>query len=183
MPGTPVAIDQLPHRVGDDPKIFGHQSRFWKLRLDRFKKVNPGTGHPFVLPGICRVGGDFAIFIEPAEMIDPDDVVEFEAGAEPCQPPGIIGRLVSFPIIERVSPELAVSGEIIRRNARDSARIQIGIHFEQAGMGPDVRAVHCHEDRDIAENLDAARVCVLLQGKPLPEKLKLAPGLGLDFIP
>ncbi len=84
-------------------------------------------------------------------MIDPDDVVEFEAGPEPRQPPGVIGGLVPFPIIQRVSPELAVSGEIVRRDTGDRAWIEIRIHFEQAGVGPDVRAVHRYENRNVSE--------------------------------
>ena len=63
------------------------------------------------------------------------------------------------------------------------AWIQIWIHIEEPRMGPDVRAVHRHKNRNVSKNLDAARVCVVFERKPLAEELKLAPGLGLDFFP
>src|SRR5260370_41982915 len=87
-----------------------------------------------------------------------------------------------FPVIKRVSPELTVSGKIIRRYTGDSDGFQVVVHLKQGGARPNVRTVHRHEDWDIAENLDVARVRIDLEGKPLLEELKLVPRLSLRLV-
>ena len=50
-------------------------------------------------------------------MINPYDIEELELNGQPIHPPGISFGLVTIPIIERISPVLAVFIEIIGRNA------------------------------------------------------------------
>src|SRR5437870_9431053 len=60
--------------------------------------------------------------------------------------------------------------------------ISVGIELELIGMGPDIRRIMCHEDRNVADNTDAAAVAVRFQIEPLFEEEKLIELLRFDLV-
>src|SRR6185369_10493673 len=64
----------------------------------------------------------------------------------------------------------------------DDDWLAIRVKFELLGIGPNVGRILGHEDRQIADNADAALVAVTLQREPLPEEEKLVEHVRLDFV-
>ena len=55
-------------------------------------------------------------------MVYSHNVEELQLQGEAFHPPGKAFLLVTIPIVERVSPKLAILVEIIRRNARQTGK-------------------------------------------------------------
>ena len=77
------------------------------------------------------------------------------------------------PVVDRVAPQLTVSGEHIRRAAGHAGKVTLGVHLEQLAAGPGVHRVGRNIDGHIAHDLDALGVGVGLQLGPLLAKLEL----------
>jgi hypothetical protein len=104
-------------------------------------------------------------------MIDAHDVAEFEVRAQARQPPRVIFRGVSGPVVEWVAPELSVSRKIIGRHAGDRGWLQrLAIELKQVRTRPDISAVECSEDWRVADDLnpELGRLCTNL--RPLTEE-------------
>lgn len=120
------------------------------------------------------VGGNLPIRFESAEVVDANDVAERKQRAHALYPPVVALLLVHRPGVERVAPELPVAAEVIGRDAGDGARAARGVEVEEFLVRPDVGAVRRHEDRHVADDVDAARIGVGLQRLPLAEEAPLA---------
>ena len=101
-------------------------------------------------------------------MVEPDQIdllqLPQHAGAPPREP----GPLHPLPVVDRVAPVLPVGGEVVRGHARDDGRLAVGVEQELVRVGPHVGRVEGHEDRRVADHLDAAIVGEPLQCAPLP---------------
>ena len=62
---------------------------------------------------------------------------------------------------------MAEFGEIVRGHAGNDARAQVFIKGEEADICPDVGAILRYENRNVANNADAALVCIFFDGMPL----------------
>ena len=106
-------------------------------------------------------------------MVDPRHVDELERPPEALDPPVVSGGAVDGPLVQRVAPELAGRREVIRRHARHELRPALLVQLEQVGVRPDVGRITGHEDRRVAEQLDAEPPGVLAEVVPLAEKEEL----------
>ena len=100
-------------------------------------------------------------------MVDSKNVIFFFAGGKTFYPPGIAVFFLFFPVINGVSPKLAVFGKIIRRNARNVARMSFLIKIEKFRRSPDVAAVIRNIDGKVADYFDSAFVGVIFKVLPL----------------
>jgi len=101
---------------------------------------------------------------------------------KPLDPPIVAVFFVSFPVVERIAPELSVFGEVVGRAAGNGFRVAfLGVELKEFWVLPDIGAVESNENRNIADDLDASFLGVFLNGSPLPESKVLEEALSFDF--
>ena len=90
-----------------------------------------------------------------------------------------------WPVIQRVAPELAVGGKVIRRAPGHAGKAALRVQLEQLAAHPCVYRVGGDIDGDVAEDLYALFVRVVLDLLPLDCKLILQefPETDLLFLP
>ena len=134
------------------------------------EEIHAGSRHPGPVHGRVLLRGDLIVGLEPAEMIDPDRVIEKEGMLHPGLPPGEIFRPVPVPVIDGIAPELAGRREGIRRAARHDRGPALLIQLEEVRMAPGVRAVHGHIDGQVSDDPDIVAGRIALEGLPLAEE-------------
>ena len=112
--------------------------------------------------------------LEAAKVIDANRVEVIQPCLEPINPPTIARLSERLPVIDRVSPELALGAEIIRRNAGDDPRLRLLVQQEQLGIGPHVRRIRGNKDGKITQQPHPALIRVILEGLPVPQQDELA---------
>ena len=114
-------------------------------------------------------------------MVDTQNIIHVEGIPHAAHPPVKAGLAMVIPAIKRVAPQLAGSGEAIRRTACHSNRIALVIQLEQLRMRPYISTVHGNINRNIAYNLNALAVGIVFQVLPLAVKLVLQELLELNI--
>ncbi len=82
------------------------------------QQIHTGTLFPCSDLGRFRFRGDGPIAFQAPEMIYPNGIKELCGPLYPANPPAEAVPFHSLPVVKRISPELAVLGEVVRRNAR-----------------------------------------------------------------
>ncbi len=172
-PGEPPAVAQGEDLGSDVAQVFGDEGEGAQRRLQRLEEAVPGTGHPAPARGVGRPRGDFVIFLETAEMVQPDDIGRLERRAHPLDPPAVPGALHLLPTVERVPPELPGGAEIIGGDAGNGEGKPPFVQVEERAVGPDVGAVMGDKNREVADDADPPPAAVGPQFAPLPEELEL----------
>ena len=96
--------------------------------------------------------------------------------ADAPDPPGVAGVPVVLPVIQRVAPQLAVRGKVVRRAARHPAGMTLRVSLEQLPACPEVGRIRRHVDGNVAHDLHALFGGVGVQGAPLLVELVLQEG-------
>src|SRR5258708_33633703 len=131
------------------------------------------TGHPASVNRGRFARRNFPIGGESAEVIDADDVGESQRRAEPRHPPSVSTLADDIPSVQRIAPALAGLAEVIGRDAGHDGRFAVVIELKELAVRPHVGAVAGDIDRDVAENVDSARVGGFADRGPLSEKQEL----------
>src|SRR5437667_8355457 len=97
----------------------------------------------------------------------------FEGEPETVNPPAEILLRDAIPAIGWTAPALAVSAEIIGRNAADRTHVVILVQIEERWMAPYVGAVVFDVKRQIAEDRNIPLAAILPELRPLAKKFKL----------
>ena len=100
-------------------------------------------------------------------MVDSKNVIFFPAGRKAFYPPGIAVFFLFFPVINGVSPKLAVFGKIIRRNSRNVSGVSFLIKIKKFRICPNVAAVIRNINRKVADYFYSAFVGVIFKIFPL----------------
>ena len=103
-------------------------------------------------------------------MIQADDIVHVEGGADTALPPGETVRLHGIPVIDGVAPVLAGGRELVGRRASDTHRITGGVDLKELGRGPHLDGVARDIDGQVADDQDVALVGIGLETAPLAIK-------------
>ena len=176
-------IPKLFHLFGDDPQVFRDDRKlFSQLFLHSLEQLGAGAFQPFAVDcvlGICR---NRPVGFESAEMVDPYAVYHLELALDPADPPCVACFLMLSPVIQGIAPQLSGLREIIGRDAGHFGRISFGIQTEQFLLAPDITAVDCHEDRDVADDHDLFFVGVFLESVPLFLEQELREHIEADLI-
>ncbi len=107
-------------------------------------------------------------------MVDAHNVIAAEGHADTVHPPAVAVGFHGVPIVEGIAPELAVFGEIIRRDACYFLGGEgFGVDEEEGEVAPQVAAVPCHVDGHIANDGHALFLGKGFDFLPLGEKYKL----------
>ena len=166
----------------DEPQVLRQDRQLAERAEQRIEQRPPGPLHPSALLRRGRIGCHLVVRLETTEVIEPHEIDDFEGGANAFNPPGVAALLMEFPAIDRIAPQLAGRREVIGRDSGNHRRMPALVELEQVAVGPNIGAVVGHEDRDVADNLDAALVRVGAHRRPLMEEQELAELLCLHRV-
>src|SRR5262245_4000807 len=110
-------------------------------------------------------------------MIEPEQVNRRQSRPQAINPPGIARLSQLIPAVERISPTLASDAEIVWRHTRNNTRGACFVEIKQFRVRPDIGAVVGHKYRQVAQDLNVARIGIALQAHPLAIKLILEIGV------
>jgi glycosyltransferase involved in cell wall biosynthesis len=99
---------------------------------------------------------------ECARLVNPGDVDDLQCRSHALDQHFESVCFHALPVVERITPKLARTAEVVGRHAGDDERAAVLVQLELIRIGPDVRRVLGHEDRQVADDLDAALVAVVL---------------------
>src|SRR5829696_1638095 len=108
-------LTQCDNIRGNEPEVFNDERELPQRALHGIKDGATWA----LLPSAGRGGG--------AKMVDAQQVDLPEGGANAISPPGIAGLGIALPVVDRISPELALGSEGVRRNAGDHGRSPMAI--------------------------------------------------------
>ena len=168
--GQARLFEQVDDALVDDAEVLGDDLRVLERAVHRVEEVGLRAVDPLALLRGLRLRGHRPVGGKRAEMVDAHGVEQLEARAEAVHPPAVAVRLHRLPVVERVAPLLAEFAEIIRRHARHVFRLAVLRKVEEVAVRPDVGAVARDVHRQVADDLDAALVRVLLDLFPLLEE-------------
>ena len=180
--GIAGVAHQLPDGFRDISQVLRDDGQAGDFFFNGPEEADPRSFLPLSDPCIRAVRGDRVILVKTAEMVDPDDVKQAAAPAHPADPPGIAGIPVVLPVVEGISPELAGRGKSVRRASGDRLAGAVLMQLEELRVGPDLRAVRWHIDRDISDDGDSLPVGIGLERRPLPLELILEEALEFDLL-
>ena len=100
-------------------------------------------------------------------MIQADDIVHVEGGADAAFPPGETVGLHGVPVVDGIAPVLAGGRELVGRRASDAHWITGGVDLKELGRGPHLDRVVRDVDGQVADDKDVALVGIGLEAAPL----------------
>lgn len=100
-------------------------------------------------------------------MIQADDIVHVEGGADAALPPGETVGFHGVPVVDGISPVLAGGRELVGRRAGDTYGIAGGVDLKELGRGPHLDGVARDIDGQVADDEDVALVGIGLEATPL----------------
>ena len=103
-------------------------------------------------------------------MVDAHHVEQPRRTAEAADPPAVAVLPHPLPVVERVTPELAVLAERVRRTPGHRRGAVLPVELELLRLRPDVGRIQRHIDRQIADQTNAKPVHIVAQRVPLAEK-------------
>ena len=119
--------------------------------------------------------GDGIVSREAPEVIDAHQIVQSEILLHPIQPPAESVLLHALPVVNGITPQLAVLGEAVRRASRYHGGIVILIQQELIGGTPYIHAVVGHVDGHVPDDGDALFMGVVIDRTPLLHERVLDP--------
>ena len=165
--GVARSLEELGHAGGDQAEVFGDDRHVAQTRPDGVEQIHARAFQPIADDGVLGRIRDGIIFVKAAEVVDAGHVVELGSRRDAVDPPLVAGGLEVLPVIQRVAPQLAGRGEIVRRAARHADGMALLVQPEHLGVGPGVRAVHGDINRNVAKELDAQGIDVAAELLPL----------------
>ena len=111
--------------------------------------------------------------LQATKMVDAQQVELSELRANPLLPPCKTVGTHLVPSVMRIAPELTGGGEVVGRHAGDDFPPPFLVQLKSIATRPHVSAVVADEQRNIAEDQDAAIIGETFEGFPLPVKQKL----------
>src|SRR4051812_4747582 len=179
--GEAQLIAQLLYVGRNYAQILGDDRESSQRITHRLEQRCAWAGHPAAIDGSFLAGRHLPVGHEAAEVIQPRDIDQCQCRAEALDPPAVALAGQHIPAIQRVAPQLPGEAEVIRWYAGHSDRMAFLVQREDLAVGPDIRAIIGYEDRDVADDLDAALVGVALQARPLAKELVLHVGMKLGL--
>ena len=167
-------IPQLVDVGRDQAEILGDDRLGPQRRGRGVEERAARAGHPAAMLGGGVGRRNLPGGREAAEVVDPEHVEQREGVPQPGDPPGVVLRRVHLPAVERIPPALPRLREVVGRHTRHDGRPAVVGQGEEVGPAPDVGAILRHEDRQVADDRDAARGGPAPQPAPLVVKEKLA---------
>jgi hypothetical protein len=154
----------------DHAEVLGDDGQLAERRLCGVEHRPAGPGPPRACARAPRAGRHRPVGGEPAEVVDPEAVREREHAPQALDPPRVARPGERLPVVERVSPPLAVPVQRVGRRARHclvEREKEVRVREVVAPPGRDV-------DRDVPEDPHAALGRVRAECPPLAGEAHLA---------
>jgi hypothetical protein len=174
--------NNLNNTLNDITLVFGNHRMVAQSPLHGGKELSARRLHPASTPGSPSTCGNGPGAGEAEKMIDAHRVEEFKHAREPPHPPGESGLLVVRPFVLRMPPMLSVPIEPVRWIAGDQPRHAVTVELEEFRMTPNIRAVLCDKDGQVANQPNTATMRVIAQCAPLPVELELHEPMAGDLV-
>ena len=155
--GQLEAVAQIVHLPGDPAEVLGDQRQSLPAEPGAQGLEDLGARRPLETSpsGGARARRDEPAAVKADEVIEPDRVEALQGGEQPASPPVEVGAAVGRPAVHRISPELTVARESVRRSAGERGAIPGAVEAKQILVRPGVDAVVGHEHRHVAEQPDS----------------------------
>ncbi len=101
---------------------------------------------------------------------------------EAGDPPGKASAGMRVPAINRIAPQLSGGAEVVGRNTGHHSRLAILVELKQFAIGPDIYAIECHVDGQVAHDANIIAQAMRLQVAPLALEFKLDELGALDLV-
>ena len=135
-------------------------------------------------PGGCPLSGrNMPSRFKAEKMVYAHTVEQIKHLLKTLDPPSISPLLQYIPVVERITPQLAIFAEIIRWNTCHGSWASFTIQQEEIAIAPDIGRIIGYEDRQVTDDGNAMRSGVFSQRSPLAVKLPLKIFLRTDFRP
>src|SRR5271165_320567 len=166
-------LAQGVYRGGNHSQVFRDKREAAQLVAQTLKELCSRRLDPLAVYRGCVLGGNRPEGLKSAEVVEANNVVKRLGAAYAIDPPRETLLLQNIPLIQRIAPSLSRCREVVRGHARDTNRRKVFAQLEDSGIGPDIRAVVVHKDRDIADEFDTQLAAVRAQIPPLLAEGKL----------
>ena len=157
-----AVFHQLAHGIGHIPQILRDHLSISQHFLHAVKQTDPRPLLPFSHNSRLGPVGNGIILVKSPKMINPHHIIQFKTFGNPLNPPAVPGLPMMLPAVERIPPELSGSRKAVRRTAGHCYRLSLFVKLKQLRMGPGIRTVISHIDRNISNDLDALSVGIFL---------------------
>lgn len=165
--GEARVVAHIDDAGGEEAQVLGDDGQRAELFLERLEELEAGTLRPRTVGRIRRGERHLPIGLEAAEVIQADDVVHVEGGANAALPPGETVGFHGVPVVDGISPVLAGGRELVGRRAGDTYGITGGVDLKELGCGPHLDGVARDIDGQVADDEDVALVGIGLEAAPL----------------
>ena len=116
--------------------------------------------------GVLSVG-NCPIAFKATEMVYPDHIIELGIAIYPVYPPAEAILPHSFIIVQRISPKLSVSAEIIRRNACNFNRNVPLVQLKVLWACPNIGGIKCYIYGNVSDKLNTILMRIFFKLVPL----------------
>ena len=179
--GESALRQQLADRVEHLAQILGHDGQAAQGVVQCAEQLHARALLPAPVAGRRLPCRDGPVGVKATEVVDAQDVIDGQRVADAQDPPRIAGAAVVVPVVERVAPQLAVGGKVVRRAACNAAGLALSVCLKQLTARPGVSGVGGDINGNIAHDGDALLLGVGVQGAPLAVKLILQERPELDL--
>ena len=173
-PGKAEIIAELLHFWCHEPEVLGPDRQMPQFVLERVEESIARTFSPGAVDRGRLAVRHLPEGLKATEVVDAHDVDELRQPTESLDPPGEATLFQMRPVVDGVAPQLARGAEIVRRHTRHQAGLErVRKQREILRIRPDVDAVERDIERNVSDDPDAALMCVVFQGRPLPKEREL----------
>lgn len=165
--GEARVVAHVDDAGGEEAQVLGDDGQRAELFLERLEELEAGTLRPRTVGRIGRGERHLPIGLEAAEVIQADDVVHVEGGANAALPPGEAVGLHGVPVVDGVAPVLAGGRELVGRRAGDAHGIAGGVDLKELRRRPHLDGVTRDIDGQVADDENVALVGIGLEAAPL----------------
>ena len=165
--GEARVVAHIDDAGGEEAQVLGDDGQRAELFLERLEELEAGTLRPRTVGRIGRGERHLPIGLEAAEVIQADDVVHVEGGANAALPPGEAVGLHGVPVVDGVAPVLAGGRELVGRRAGDAHGIAGGVDLKELRRRPHLDGVTRDIDGQVADDENVALVGIGLEAAPL----------------
>ena len=168
--GQTAFFNERPDCGRDVAEVLGYELLVAAYGAERVDECHSRTLRPLAFARVCSRRRARIERLYPSEMVYPYAVEKFAHESHTVAPPRKAVFLHLFPVVKRISPELAVLAEIIGRYARHARRTKALVEHKFGRRFPYIGAVGRDVYRNVADYRNAVFVGVCFQRFPLADK-------------
>src|ERR1043166_1347970 len=123
-------VTQHPDIRSNDSEIFDDERQATQLAGYSCEKVRTRTLYPVARLGRWRARRYVPGGHKSAEVVQPNRIHVSQQGTDPIDGPSVAGGAKSIPVVNRISPQLSLRTEVVRRDASHKSRSAVLVQKE-----------------------------------------------------